>query len=101
MVTSGWSDIMRDTHTKDECMWLVKIPYDIRWRYCVSMRCGVEFGRSPNLVQLKFVKLVSCTGRFPSGIRTSYTNFVRGFKLPTSCINREGGCASRYRFREH
>lgn len=24
--------------------------------------CGVEFGGSPNLIQLEFLKLVSCTG---------------------------------------
>ncbi len=53
--------------------------------------CGVEFERSPNLVQLEFVKLVSCTGRFPRWIRTSCMSLVRGFRLLTSCINREGG----------
>ena len=54
------------------------------------MGCGVEFERSPNLVRLEFVKFVSCTGRFPRWIRTSYVSLVRGFRLPTSCINREG-----------
>ncbi len=33
----------------------------------MRMRCRVEFGESPNLVQLEFVKFVSCTGRFPRG----------------------------------
>ncbi len=31
----------------------------------MRMGCGAEFGRSPNLVQLEFVKFVPCTGRFP------------------------------------
>ncbi len=53
--------------------------------------CEVEFGMSPNLVQLEFVKLVYCTGRFPRWIRTSCMSLVCGFRLPTSCINREGG----------
>ncbi len=56
------------------------------------MGCRVEFVRSPNLVQLEFVKLVSCTGRFPREIRTSCMSLVRSFRLPISCINREGGC---------
>lgn len=44
------------------CTWLVKIPYSIQWIYCVCLGCGVEFGRRPNLLQLDFVKFVSCTG---------------------------------------
>ena len=88
---SGRSHIMQDTWAKDECTWLVKIPYGIRWRYCVCIGCGVKFGSSPNLVQLEFVKLVSCTGRFPRWIRTSCMSLVRGFRLPTSCINRKEG----------
>ena len=71
-------------------MWFVKIPYGIQWRYCVRMGCGVEFGRSPNLVQLEFVKFVSCTRWFPKVFRTSSMSLVRGFGLPTSCINRGG-----------
>jgi hypothetical protein len=39
---------------------------------------------------LEFVKFVSCTRRFPRWIRTSSMSLVRGFRLPTSCINREG-----------
>ncbi len=27
-----WSEIMRDTKTRVQYTWLVKIPYDIRWR---------------------------------------------------------------------
>ena len=50
----------------------------------MRMGCGVEFGKSPNLVQLEFVKLVSCTGRFHRGLRD--------FRLPASDIYREGGC---------
>ena len=56
----------------------------------MRMGCGVEFGKSPNLVRLEFVKFFSCTGRFPISIRTSSTSLVRDFSLPTSCINREG-----------
>ena len=54
----------------------------------MRMGCGVEFARRPNLVRLEFVKFVSCTGWFPRWIRTSYVSLVRGFRLPTSCINR-------------
>ncbi len=36
------------------------------------------------------VKFVSCTRGFPMGIRTSSMSLVRGFRLPTSCINRGG-----------
>ncbi len=57
----------------------------------MCMGCGVEFGGSPNLVQLEFVKLVSYTGRFTRCIRTSCMSLVRGFRLHTSCIDREGG----------
>ncbi len=39
---------------------------------------------------IDYVKFVSCTRRFPMGIRTSSMSLVRGFRLPTSCINREG-----------
>ncbi len=37
-----------------------------------------------------YVKFVSCTRRFPMVIRTSSMSLVRGFRLPTSYINREG-----------
>ena len=57
----------------------------------MRMGCRVEFGRSPNLLLLEFVKLVSCTERFPRWIRTSCLSLVRSFRLLTSCINREGG----------
>ncbi len=46
----GWSEIMRDTKARVQCTWKVKIPYGVRWRHCVRMGCGVEFGKSPNLV---------------------------------------------------
>ncbi len=36
------------------------------------------------------VKFVSCMRRFPRGIRTSSMSLVRGFRLPTSGINRGG-----------
>ena len=35
-------------------------------------------------------KFVSCTGRFLRWIRTSSMSLVRVYRLPTSCINREG-----------
>ncbi len=62
---SNDQDIMWNTLAKHHCTWLVKISYGIRCRYCVRMRYGVEFGRSPNLVQLEFVKFVSFSERFP------------------------------------
>jgi hypothetical protein len=37
-----------------------------------------------------YVKFVSCTRGFPKVIRTSSMNLVRGFRLPTLGINREG-----------
>ena len=37
-----------------------------------------------------YVKFVSCTRGFPKVFRTSSMSLVRGFRLPTSCINREG-----------
>ncbi len=43
-----------------------------------------EFG------MIGYVKFVSCTRRFPRGIRTSSMSLVRGFRLLTSCIYREG-----------
>ena len=37
-----------------------------------------------------YVEFVSCTRRFPMGIRTLSMSLVRGFRLPTSGINRGG-----------
>ena len=37
-----------------------------------------------------YVKFVSCTRGFPKVFRTSSMNLVRGFRLPTSGINRGG-----------
>ena len=37
-----------------------------------------------------YVKFVSCTRGFPRVIRTSSMSLVRGFRLPTLGINREG-----------
>ncbi len=37
-----------------------------------------------------YVKFVSCTRGFPWVIRTSSMSLVRGFRLPTSGINRGG-----------
>ncbi len=34
----------------------------------MRMGCKVKFGRSPNLVQLEFVKFVSSAGRFSRGL---------------------------------
>ena len=39
---------------------------------------------------IDYVKFVSCTRGFPRGIRTSSMSLVRGFRLPTLGINREG-----------
>ncbi len=36
-----------------------------------------------------YAKFVSCTRGFPRVIRTSSMSLVRGFRLPTSVINRE------------
>jgi hypothetical protein len=67
----------------------------------VRTGCGVEFGRSPNLIQLEFLKLVSCTGRFPSGLALLVQVwFVTLGCLPRVYIEREG-VVSRYCFREH
>nr|BAC07128.1 unknown protein [Oryza sativa Japonica Group]BAC10037.1 unknown protein [Oryza sativa Japonica Group] len=37
-----------------------------------------------------YVKFVSYTIGFPKVFRTSSMSLVRGFRLPTSCINRGG-----------
>ena len=37
-----------------------------------------------------YVKFVSCTRGFPKVFRTLSMSLVRGFRLPTSCINRGG-----------
>ena len=37
-----------------------------------------------------YVKFLSCTRGFPKVFRTSSMSLVRGFRLPTSCINRGG-----------
>ncbi len=37
-----------------------------------------------------YVKFLSCTRRFPKLFSTLNMSLVRGFRLPTSCINREG-----------
>ena len=63
----------------------------------MRMGCGVEFGRSPNLIQLEFVKFVSCTGRFPRRLgRLVQDWFVALSCIPRVYIEREG-VASRYR----
>ncbi len=56
----------------------------------MRMGCGVEFGRSPNLVRLVYVKFLSCTRGFPKVFRTLSMSLVCGFRLPTLCINRGG-----------
>ena len=67
----------------------------------MCMGCGVEFGGSPNLVQLLFVKLVSYTERFPRGLGL----LVQVWFVALGCLPRvyieKKGVASRYRFREH
>ena len=37
-----------------------------------------------------YVKFLSCTRGFPKVFRTPSMSLVRGFRLPTSCINRGG-----------
>uniref|UniRef100_I1PK37 Uncharacterized protein n=1 Tax=Oryza glaberrima TaxID=4538 RepID=I1PK37_ORYGL len=37
-----------------------------------------------------YVKFLSCTSGFPKVFRTPSMSLVRGFRLPTSCINRGG-----------
>ena len=37
-----------------------------------------------------YVKFLSCTRGFPKVFRTPSMSLVRGFRLPTSCINRRG-----------
>uniref|UniRef100_I1PUA1 Uncharacterized protein n=1 Tax=Oryza glaberrima TaxID=4538 RepID=I1PUA1_ORYGL len=37
-----------------------------------------------------YVKFFSCTRGFPKVFRTLSMSLVRGFRLPTSCINRGG-----------
>ena len=45
---------------------------------------GSKFG------MIGYVKFVSCIRRFPKVFRTSSMSLVRGFRLPTSDINRGG-----------
>jgi len=50
----------------------------------VHMGHEVEFGGSPNLVQLKFVKFISCTERFPRGLGL----LVQGWFVALGCLPR-------------
>uniref|UniRef100_I1R8J0 Uncharacterized protein n=1 Tax=Oryza glaberrima TaxID=4538 RepID=I1R8J0_ORYGL len=44
--------------------------------------------KESNFGMIGYVEFVSCTRSM--GIRTSSMSLVRGFRLPTSCINRGG-----------
>lgn len=46
----------------------MEIPCGMRYIDCMRMGRGIQVGRSPKLESLEFVKFVSSTGRFPTGL---------------------------------
>ncbi len=55
-----------------------------------AYRMRSRIWKESKFATIGYVKFIFCTRGFPKVFRTLSINLVRGFRLPTSCINRRG-----------